>query len=91
MAKIEATREGAEALRKLATDLQNSSNDLEQCSGRLKSTVTGLNDLGDFASKIMDIVEQVVNAQSQGRESVDGLSQKLNTLAGRVEEIASNL
>ena len=35
MARIEATKAGAESLRKLASDLQRSNNDLESCCNTL--------------------------------------------------------
>lgn len=91
MARIEATRAGAESLRKLASDLQSSNSDLESCCNTLKSSISGLSGLGDFSSKIMDIVEQVTSSQVQGREAVEQLCGKINALASRIESICSSL
>lgn len=91
MARIEATRAGAESLRKLAADLQGSNNDLESCCNTLKSTISGLSGLGDFSSQIMDIVEQVTSSQVQGREAVEQLYGRINVLASRIELICGSL
>ena len=85
MARIEATKAGAESLRKLASDLKRSNNDLESCCNTLKRTISGLSGLGDFSSRIMDIVEQVISSQFQGREAVEQLCIRINALASRVE------
>jgi hypothetical protein len=91
MARIEATKAGAESLRKLASDLQRSNNDLESCCNTLKRTISGLSGLGDFSSRIMDIVEQVISSQFQGREAVEQLCIRINALASRVESICGLL
>lgn len=91
MARIEATRAGADALRKLASDLQGSNNDLESCCNTLKSTISGLGGLGDFSSQIMDIVEQVTSSQVQGREAVEQLCGRIHALASRIESICGSL
>ena len=91
MARIEATKAGAESLRKLASDLQRSNNDLESCCNTLKRTISGLSGLGDFSSRIMDIVEQVICSQFQGREAVEQLCIRINALASRVESICGSL
>ena len=91
MARIEATKEGAEALRKLASDLQSSNSDLESCCNTLKSSISGLGGLGDFTTQIMDIVEQVTSSQIQGREAVEQLSVRISSLASRIDSIAGSL
>ena len=91
MARIEATKMGAETLRKLASDLKNSNNNLQICSNTLKSSILGLDNLGDFSVQIMDIVEQIAVSQSQGSEAVEQLCSRLNTLATKIESICSSL
>ena len=91
MARIEATKEGAEALRKLSSDLRSSNSALESCCNTLKSSISGLSGLGDFTTLIMDIVEQVTNSQVHGRDAVDQLSGRLDVLASRVESMAGSL
>ena len=91
MAKIEATKMGAETLRKLASDLKNSNNNLQICSNTLKSSILGLDNLGDFSVQIMDIVEQIAASQVQGSESVEQLCGRLNTLAPKIESICDSL
>lgn len=91
MARIEATQAGAESLRKLASDLQNSNTNLESCCNTLKSSISGLNGLGDFSSQIITIVEQVTHSQIQGREAVDQLCDRIHKLANKIDSICSSL
>ena len=91
MARIEATKAGAEALRKLSTDLRSSLSNLETNSNTLKSKISGLNGLGDFAPQITDIANEVTQAQAQGRDAVEQLCNKLNSLVSRIESYCSSL
>ena len=91
MTRIAATKMGAETLRKLASDLINSNNNLETCSNTLKNSILSFDNLGDFSVQIMDIVEQIAVSQSQGSEAVEQLCSRLNTLATKIESICSSL
>ena len=91
MTRIEATKMGAETLRKLASDLINRNNHLETCSNTLKNSILSFDNLGDFSVQIMDIVEQIAVSQSQGSEAVEQLCSRLNTLATKIESICSSL
>ena len=91
MARIEATKMGAETLKKLASDLRNSNNKLEICSNKLKNSISGLGNLWDLSGRIMDIVEQIAVSPSQGSEGVEQLCSRLNTLATKIESICSSL
>ena len=85
MARYPVTKEGAQGLRTLAKDLQSTVTDLSACSSKLSSTISSLNELGDFRGEIEGIVQQVLKAQDAGRDSVEQLSGKVSSLAGKVE------
>ena len=50
---------------------------MQICSNTLKSSILGLDNLGDFSVQIMDIVEQIAASQVQGSESVEQLCGRL--------------
>ena len=85
MTRYGATMEGAQSLRKLASDLTSTVTGLEESSSKLESKITGLGQLGDFEPQIQDVVASVTQAQSQGRGSIEELAGKVNDLAGAVE------
>lgn len=88
MAKYGISQEGVDALNQLAQDMMNINNDIEQSGRTLKGQVSGLSDgLGVYEEKIVELVDEVNNAQEKGRESLIKLSVKAKELAGQVSEL----
>ena len=85
MAGYEATRKGAEKLRSLAMSLRNSSDELLSSSNALRNTISGLNDLGDFAPKIESVIETIVSTQNRSQNDISFLCGRLNELANQVD------
>ena len=90
MAKFEISDAGLDALKKLKNDLQQSNTNLESCCNTLRSTIDALSDLGSYKSKIESLVETMTGAQKEGREAVETLCGKLDTLTSRMESILSS-
>lgn len=88
MAKYGISQEGVDALNQLASDMMNINNDIEQSGRTLKSQVSGLSDgLGVYEEEIIELVDEVNNAQEKGRESLIKLSTKAKELANQVSEL----
>ena len=90
MARYEISDAGLDALKKLKNDLEQSNTDLESCCNTLTSTIDGLSDLGPYKSKIDNLVETMTSAQKQGREAVETLCGKLDTLTSAMESLLSS-
>ena len=88
MAKYGISQEGVDALNQLASDMMNINNDIEQSGRTLKGQVSGLSDgLGVYEEEIIELVDEVNNAQEKGRESLIKLSTKAKELANQVSEL----
>ena len=88
MAKYGISQEGVDALNQLASDMMNINNNIEQSGRTLKSQVSGLSDgLGVYEEEIIELVDEVNNAQEKGRESLIKLSTKAKELANQVSEL----
>ena len=88
MAKYGISQEGVDALSQLASDMMNINNDIEQSGRTLKGQLSGLSDgLGVYEDEIIDLVDEVNNAQEKGRESLIKLSTKAKELANQVSEL----
>ena len=90
MAKYGISAEGVSALTQLASDMSTINDDIEENGRTLKTTVSGIGDgLGIYEDEILDLVTNVNNAQEKGRESVNHLTQKVNSLASEIEGLIS--
>lgn len=88
MAVYGVSKEGAEALKQLATDMSNINNDIEECGKTLITKVSGIGDgLGIYEEKILSLVIGVNQAQEKGRESAEQLSTKVKKMADDVEAL----
>lgn len=88
MAKYGISQEGVDALNQLAQDMININNDIEQSGRSLKGQVSGLSEgLGVYEDEIIELVDEVNNAQEKGRESLIKLSTKAKELANQVSEL----
>lgn len=88
MAKYGISQEGIDALNQLASDMMNINNNIEQSGRTLKGQVSGLSDgLGLYEDEIIELVDEVNNAQEKGRESLIKLSTKAKELANQVSEL----
>lgn len=91
MAKYGISQEGVDALNQLAQDMMNINNDIEQSGRTLKSQVSGLSDgLGVYEDEIIELVDEVNNAQEKGRESLIKLSTKAKKLANQISELLNS-
>ena len=90
MAKYGISKEGASALKQLATDMSNLNNDIQACGKTLRNKVSGLGEgLGVYEEEILDLVSGVNRAQEKGRESVEQLTAKVKKMAADVEALVS--
>ena len=90
MAKYGINPEGVESLRQLATDMSTINDDIEENGRTLKAAVSGISDgLGIYEDEILDLVTNVNSSQEKGRESVNQLTQKVESLATEIEGLVS--
>lgn len=90
MAVYGISKEGAEALKQLATDMSNLNNDIQECGKRLTMKISGLGEgLGIYEDQILDLVVGVNQTQEKGRESVSLLTTKVKKMAADVEAMVS--
>lgn len=88
MAKYGISQEGADALNQLAQDMRNINNNIEESGRKLRSHIGGFsNELGVYEDEIIDLVDEVNNAQEKGREPLIKLSEKVKDLAGKVLDL----
>ena len=87
MAKYPISNEGAQAFRQLGQKLTAQCQEIESHGRSLKSTISGLGDLGKYKNEIDQIVDEIDQANKRGRDSVEQLSGKLSNLASRVESV----
>lgn len=65
MARCAISREHADALRQLAKDLNETTQEIEESGETLRSTVSGLGGaLGIYETLILDLISQVKRAQA---------------------------
>ncbi len=90
MAVYGISKEGADALKQLATDMGNLNNDIQECGKKLTTKISGLGEgLGLYESKILELVSSVNQTQEKGRESVELLTTKIKKMAADVEAMVS--
>ena len=90
MAVYGISKEGADALKQLATDMGNLNNDIQECGKKLTNKISGLGEgLGLYESKILELVSSVNQTQEKGRESVELLTTKIKKMAADVEAMVS--
>lgn len=90
MAKYGISKEGADSLKQLATDLSNLNNDIQECGRKLTATVNGLGDgLGIYEEPILDLIAEVNRTQEKGRDSVELLTGKVKKCLSEVETLIS--
>ena len=90
MAKYGISKEGADSLKQLATDMSTLNNDIQECGRRLTSKVSGLGEgLGLYEDQILDLVANINRTQEKGRESVELLANKVKKMASDVETLVS--
>ena len=86
MAVYGISREGADALKQLATDMGNLNNDIQECGRKLTTKINGLGEgLGIYETQIIELVAGVNQTQEKGRESVELLTTKVKKMAADVE------
>ena len=91
MAKIQCTKEGAQAMLALSQALAGTGDSLQEAGNKLRSTVSSAGDLGEVEGEILDLVQQVVNAQQPAQEAVAALSANFQRVANRINQIAARL
>lgn len=90
MAKYGISKEGADALIQLASDMSTINDDIEQNGRTLKTKVESLDEgLGVYKDEIIDLIAQTNNAQEKGRESVEILTGKIKNLATQIQTLVS--
>lgn len=91
MAKVAVTKEGAGEIRDLGNNLRTTLNDIETCGSELVSSLSQIDDLGDFENDVLELAKGINQAQVAGLEAVEGLIKKLGQLADDIELLASCL
>ena len=75
MAVYGISKEGADALKQLATDMSTLNNDIQECGKKLTTKISGLGEgLGIYESQILEFIAGVNQTQEKGRESVELLT-----------------
>lgn len=88
MAVYGISKEGAEALNQLATDMSTLNNDIQECGRKLTSKINSLGDgLGIYEEQILELVSGVNQAQEKGRESAELLTKKIKKMAVDIENL----
>lgn len=86
MAVYGISKEGADALKQLATDMSTLNNDIQECGKKLTTKISGLGEgLGIYEEQILELVSGVNQTQEKGRESVELLTTKVKKMAADVE------
>ena len=90
MAVYGTSKEGADALKQLATDMSTLNNDIQECGQKLTAKVSGLGEgLGIYEEQILELIAGVNQTQEKGRESVEMLTTKVKKMAADVEAMVS--
>lgn len=90
MAVYGISKEGADALKQLATDMSTLNNDIQECGQKLTTKVSGLGEgLGIYEEQILELIAGVNQTQEKGRESVELLTNKVKKMAADVEAMVS--
>lgn len=90
MAVYGISKEGADALKQLATDMSTLNNDIQECGQKLTAKVSGLGEgLGIYEEQIFELIAGVNQTQEKGRESVELLTNKVKKMAADVEAMVS--
>ena len=90
MAVYGISKEGADALKQLATDMSTLNNDIQECGKKLATKISGLGEgLGIYESHILELIAGVNQTQEKGRESVELLTTKVKKMAADVEAMVS--
>ena len=88
MTKFAISKEGADAMRKLAKDMNSLEAYIATASSTLTTTVAGLGDgLGVFEDKIAEVVAQVNSAQKTGEAAIETLSSAIEGKASQIESL----
>lgn len=91
MAKYGISPEGVSALHQLSQDMRSINTTIEECGNTLKGKVSGLSDgLGVYGDEILELVDEVNNAQRKGAEALIKLSVKATELANQVEALLNS-
>ena len=90
MAVYGISKEGADALKQLASDMGRLNNDIQDCGRQLTSKISGLGDgLGIYEDQILELVSGVNRTQEKGRASVELLTTKVKKMASDVEALVA--
>lgn len=90
MARYGISKEGADALRQLAKDLKQITQEIEDSAQTLRSAVSGLGgDLGIYETQILDLIAQVKQAQVPGKAASDSLAALIKKKAEEIDALVS--
>lgn len=88
MARVLVSKEGAESLRQLSTDLKTANSDIENHGTTLMTTVVGLGEgLGLYEQPILDVIKKVNAVQKAAEDSVEELTAKLEKRASDIDAL----
>ncbi len=88
MAKFGISKEGADALRQLSTDIKSTNDEIRQSGKTLIAAASSLgDDLGLYESDIVDLVKKVDKTQENAESSIEELAGKLNKMAANVDAL----
>ena len=90
MARYGISKEGADSMRSLASDLKKSTDDIKEGGKTLRSEISGIGDgLGIYEDQILDLVAEINLAQTKGEQAVELLLTKVNKKASDIEALVS--
>lgn len=89
MAKYAISAEGSEGLRLLAQKALGYSSAIEEAGETLKKGISGLNGLGIYEERIIEVVNEVDMARMGGSEAVENVAKVLTDKANDIDELVN--
>ena len=90
MAKYGISKEGADAMRNLASNLKKGTDDIKEGGNTLRSEISGIGEgLGVYEEQILELVAEINLAQTKGEQAVEELIRKVNSKASDIDSLVS--
>ena len=89
--KYKVNEQGVEALRTMAGKLEQAIEEINSLSQQIRSEADSNQEtLGPHISSLQDVLDTVKESVNKAAEPAEGISSKLNSIAGKYEDIIAN-
>ncbi len=85
--KYAANNEGVAALRKMASAVTESLEELDGLTNTMKSTADGIADVGPHKASILEALEQISQSVKKASEPAESVAERLEDVADGYEEV----